>query len=328
MILPVMTAPRETRTVSYRVGDRDAGSRLDRFLKERIPRMSRERIKEAIRTRVRVLGRPGAGPATLLRPGDEVVVDYPGPPAGVPLAGAVPEVPILHVDEDLLVVDKPGNLLVHATTSSRAPALLDALEASGHEGLHLVHRLDRETSGVVVLARSGRAAQALSSQFASGAVEKVYLAVVFGVVGRGEEVIDLPLGREGRSAVHIKQGVDRRAGRRAVTAFRVIDRFGGFSLLEVRPRTGRRHQIRVHLGAIGHPVVGDKLYGARETHHLRYPVVGFDDRMRRDLITERHLLHASAIRLEHPCDGRPVLFRAPLPPDMAGFIASRGGRAC
>jgi 23S rRNA pseudouridine1911/1915/1917 synthase len=139
----------------------------------------------------------------------------------------------------------------------------------------------------------------------------------------GSGVIDLPLGRASASAVHIKQGVDRTAGRPARTDFRVIQRVPGFTVLELRPRTGRRHQIRVHLQAIGHPVVGDKLYAARESHHVRYLERGFDDRMRRDLLAERQLLHAAAITIRHPVTDRRETFEAPLPADMESFV--RGG---
>jgi len=318
----VMPSQRAPRRIIYRVSERDQGARLDVFLKERIPRMSREGIKKAILARVAVSGRPVARPSTALRAGDEVLVTYPGRPApGPDLPHRISREPaILHADDDLLVVDKPAGLLVHATASSRGATLLDAPALSGHGPLQLVHRLDRETSGVVVLGRTAEAGRALARSFASGEVEKTYLALVFGTVERDAGTIDLPVGRASGSAVHVKQGVDAAAGRPASTEYRVVERLAGFTFLALRPRTGRRHQIRVHLQSIGHPVVGDKLYGASEAHHLRFRKSGFDERMRKDLMADRHLLHAAAITLPHPRDGRRVTFESPLPRDMSAFL--------
>jgi 23S rRNA pseudouridine1911/1915/1917 synthase len=317
-----MPSPEEPRSIVYRVTGRDEGSRLDLFLKERIPRMSREGIKEAIRARVAVAGRERVRPSTALHAGDEVTVTYPeGERAGA--IGAAPQ--ILHEDDELLVVDKPAGMLVHATSRSTSLSLLGALRAAGREGLHLVHRLDRETSGLVVLAKGAGAAGILSRAFARGEVEKTYVAIVFGAVPGEEGVVDLPLGRAVRSAVHIKQGIDREGGRAARTEYRVRERLDGFTCLSLRPRTGRRHQIRVHLQAIGHPIVGDKLYAAGEAHHLRHLASGFDERMRRDLLAERQLLHAEAVAFRHPAGGREVRFEAPLPPDMREFLLRSGG---
>jgi len=308
------TAP--AREVTYRVGSRDRGARLDLFLKERIPKMSREGIKEAIRRRVVVRGRGAARPSTLLREGDEVVVAYPAEETFRP--GELPAIDILHEDAFLLAVSKPAGLRVHATVSSRGPSLLAALAAqepiaSRREDLRLVHRLDRETSGVVVLARTREAARSLSGALASGEVEKVYTAVVFGEPRRDEGVVDLPLGSARSSAVHIKQGIDRDAGRPARSEYRIVERLRGFAVVEVRPRTGRRHQIRVHMQAIGHPVVGDKLYAARESHHLRFLTSGLDDRMMEELKAERQLLHAGRIDLPHPDGSGRLRVDAPLP---------------
>jgi 23S rRNA pseudouridine1911/1915/1917 synthase len=318
-----MTSPGGPRRIRWRVTSRDAGRRLDHFLKERIPRMSRERIKEAIRTRVEVQGRARARPSTLLTAGDEVIVTWPGAATG-PQASPPAGVPLLHADAAIVVVDKPAGVLSHGTASSRGPTLLGALALQGLAGLQLAHRLDRETSGVVALGRTREAARSLSEAFASGRTSKTYLAVVFGEVRDDEGVIDLPLGAARGSAVHIKQGVDHASGRPAVTAFRVRARAPGFTLLELTPRTGRRHQIRVHLQAAGHPVVGDKLYGPRESHHLRYLTGGFDDRMRRELLAERQLLHALRLEIPHPLDGRSMSFEAPVPADMADFLERAG----
>lgn len=291
--------------------------------------MSREGIKAAIRTRVAVRGRTAVRPATTLRAGDVVVVAYPVlDAAGEPPPGpaAVPEPEILHDDAHLLAVNKPPGILVHPTASSTGPSLLGWLRSREAGPLHLVHRLDRDTSGAVVLARTAEAARTLSRAFASGEVAKTYLAVVFGSVGPDAGTIELPLGKASGSAVHVKQGVAA-MGRPARTDYRVIERLDGFTLLELSPRTGRRHQIRVHLQAIGHPVAGDRLYGARESHHVRFRASGFDERMRRDVVAERHLLHAASLELPHPETGRRLTIAAPLPADMAGFVERRRARS-
>lgn len=324
-----MGADEGPRKVTYRAGARDAGKRLDLFLKEKIPRMSRERVKEVIRQRVEVRGRGGVRPSTELAPGDEVVVTLPETDRAGSLTDhdPAPQIPVLHRDAEVLAVSKPAGLLVHGTTSSQGPTLLGLLKEAYPGDLHLVHRLDRETSGVVVLGRSAAAGRFLSEAFAGGQVSKRYLAVVFGEVGKEEGVIDLPLGPAPESAVHIKQGVNRRAGREAVTAYRVARRLAGFTLLEVSPRTGRRHQIRAHLQAAGHPVVGDKLYGPRESHHIRFRIHGFDRRMREDLVAERHLLHAWRMEIPHPSRREALALEAPLPGDMASFLEIHRSRS-
>jgi 23S rRNA pseudouridine1911/1915/1917 synthase len=178
----------------------------------------------------------------------------------------------------------------------------------------------------MVIARHADAARDLSAQMArerEGA-EKIYKAIVRGAVAVSSGVIDLPIGRAVRSAVYVKRGVNHAEGRGSRTEFTVERRGADFSLLSLRLRTGRRHQIRVHLAAIGHAVVGDKLYGPAESHYLRFISKGFDDLMRAELLAERHLLHAAVLEFRHPAGGRPMRFTAPLPPDMAGFLARAG----
>jgi 23S rRNA pseudouridine1911/1915/1917 synthase len=325
-----MASEREPLRVTYRAAARDAGRRLDLFLKEKIPRMSRERVKQAIRTRVSIAGRPSPRPSTELATGDEVIVTMARTESAGQGALPPPAVSILHEDADLLAVDKPAGLLVHGTSSSKGPTLLGILAERIGGDLHLVHRLDRDTSGVVVLARNPEAGRTISEAFAGGRVRKRYLAIVFGEVSDDRGAIDLPLGPAAGSAIHIKQGVDDASGRPARTDFRVLERFGDFTLLDVAPRTGRRHQIRVHLQAIGHPVVGDRLYGARESHHLRFIAGGFDDRMRRELLAERQLLHAARMEIDHPTGAGRLRIEAPAPADMLLFMEARrageGGR--
>jgi 23S rRNA pseudouridine1911/1915/1917 synthase len=304
------------------VGEQSPLIRLDVYLKERIPKLSRTRIQEAIRTRVQVPGRGAPKPSLQLRPGDRVVV-LPVPP---PIEEE-PDVtvPILHQDDDMIVIDKPAGLLAHPSNHVHKGSVTYVLSRLFEGPLHLVHRLDRETSGAMAVARSPHTARALSAQMSreTQGAAKTYEAIVFGEMALGEGVVDLPIGPAVRSAVYVKRGVNPERGRASRTAFRVMARGGGFSRVEVTLTTGRRHQIRVHLAAIGHAVVGDKLYGPAESHYLRFIRGGFDEKMRDQLLAERQLLHASRLALRHPRTGEALAFSAPLPRDMSDFLATR-----
>ncbi len=315
----------EDGTAIYLVGQGEPAIRLDLFLRERIPKLSRHRIQKAITTRVRVQGRGRPRPAMLLHPGDRVIVE----PAPVPDEQEPGDsIPILHQDADLLVIDKPAGLLVHPSNHVRKASVTHILARDVDGPIHLVHRLDRETSGLMVVARHAAAARALSAQMAREAAgaEKIYRAIVFGEVALSQGVIDLPIGKAVRSAVYVKRGVNHAEGRGSRTEFTVEGRGAGFSLLALRLGTGRRHQIRVHLAAIGHAVVGDKLYGPAESHYLRFITRGLDELMRSELLADRQLLHAAALAFRHPCSGVPQRFASPLPSDMASFLARAGIR--
>ena len=314
----------EDGTAIYRVGEQAPLIRLDVYLKERIPKLSRTRIQEAIRTRVKVPGRGAPKPSMLLRPGDRVVV-MPVPPPVEDEPDIM--VSILHQDDDLIVIDKPAGLLAHPSNHVHKGSVTYVLSRMFEGPLHLVHRLDRETSGTMAIARSAPTARALSGQMSreTEGATKTYLAIVFGEMAQTEGVIDLPIGKAVRSAVYVKRGVNPDAGRASRTAFRLVARGGGFSFLEVTLATGRRHQIRVHLAAIGHAVVGDKLYGPAESHYLRFIRGGFDEAMRAQLLAERQLLHASRLCVRHPRTGALLDLRAPLPRDMRDFLETRMG---
>ena len=306
-------------TAVYLVGQNAGVIRLDHFLKERIPKMSRSSIQKAIWTRVEIAGGRPAKPSSLLRPGDVVrVMPVPDPIEDEPAI----HVPVLHEDEDLIVIDKPAGLLVHPSNRVKKGSVTYLLGRQTRGVIHLVHRLDRETSGVMVIARSPGAARSLSAQMAREipGASKEYLAVVFGEMVLASGEVDLPIGKAVGSAVYVKRGVNHEEGRPSRTSFEVVARGGGFSLVRAWLQTGRRHQIRVHLAAIGHAVVGDKLYGPTESHYLRFIRSGFDERMHRELLSERQLLHAGRLSFVHPRTGERLRFAAPIPSDMSGFI--------
>jgi 23S rRNA pseudouridine1911/1915/1917 synthase len=217
---------------------------------------------------------------------------------------------IVYEDVDLLVVDKPAGLVVHPAHGQTGDTLLDLLAArgstdqqdDGSEALHPVHRLDRDTSGLLVIARTAKAHRYLAYQWQHRLVDKRYLALVHGLPEPGTRLIDVPLGRDPHNR-HLV--IPRPEGKPARTSFETIRRYTGFALLEVHPETGRTHQIRAHLAALLHPIAGDSLYGSTATP--------------RGLT--RQFLHAHRLTIRLPSTRQRLTFTAPLPPDLAGALA-------
>ena len=289
-----------------------AGERLDRYMASEVPGLSRSQAQRLIDDgHVHVAGRQ-AKANLAMKDGDHVSIELQAP---VP-ASAQPEnipVPVLYEDTDLLVVNKPAGMVVHPAAGHSSGTLVNALlhhvdDLSGIGGElrpGIVHRLDKGTSGVMVVAKHDAAHESLARQFADREVDKEYVALVWGVVQAGRR-IDLPIGRD--PSDRQKMSARSRRARSAVTRITRAQHLKGVTLCQVAIATGRTHQIRVHLNAIGHPIVGDATYGgvrARVPQDLR-PV----------LRLERPFLHASRLAFTHPTDGRPMSFEAPLPDDL------------
>ena len=298
---------------TFTVAEDAGGSRLDRFLVSVMPDQSRSRIQRLIREgRVRLAGREARANQPV-KPGQTILVDVPEPVEPALTPEPLP-LPIVYQDRDLVVVDKPAGMVVHPAAGHASGTLVNALlhhtpDLSGVGGQKrpgIVHRLDRGTSGLMVVAKNDAAHEELARQFRDREVEKEYIALVWGVVQAGRR-IDAPIGRD--AANRKKMSAKARRSREAVTRIVRAEHFGRtLTLAHVAIYTGRTHQIRVHLSAIGHPVVGDPLYGGV---HRRVP-----GDLRAVTHLERPFLHAARLVFKHPADGRRMEFEAPLPDDL------------
>jgi 23S rRNA pseudouridine1911/1915/1917 synthase len=300
------------------IPDELAGRRLDQALAELFPDHSRSRLTAWVKAGdVLVDGAP-AVPRQIVQGGEQVTLDTPVQRE----VGAEPEdiaLDIRHEDADIIVVDKPAGLVVHPGAGNAAGTLQNALlhhdpALAGIPRGGIVHRLDKDTSGLMVVARSPRAHTALVAQLASREVHRQYLALVYGTMVAGGRV-DAPIGRHPRD--RLKQAV-REDGRDAVTHYRVRERFRAMTLVECRLETGRTHQIRVHMAHVRHPLVGDPQYGGL----LKLPKgasAALTDALRG---FRRQALHAEQLAFVHPGTGEPVSFEAPLPADMQDLLAA------
>lgn len=308
------TAPPETVTIT--VDESNAERRLDHVLTGHLGDRTRSQIQRLIKLGHVRIGDREVRPSTAVHDGDVIVVQLPAPRPAEPRPEAL-DITIVHDDPDLVVVDKPAGMVVHPAAGHADGTLVNALlhhvrDLSGVGGElrpGIVHRLDRGTSGLIVVAKHDRAHTELARQFKEREVDKRYQTLVWGVVQAGRR-IDLPIGRD---PVHRKKVSTRSTrARTAVTRVTRAEHLKGVSFLEVSIATGRTHQIRVHLSAIGHPVVGDAVYGGTRRHpppHLR--VVQRLD---------RPFLHAARLAFRHPADGRAVSFECPLPADLAEVL--------
>jgi 23S rRNA pseudouridine1911/1915/1917 synthase len=306
---------------SLKVEGSEAGARLDAWIARQLPDLSRARVQALMAAgAVRLGGRP-ARPSARLRGGEEVTVELPDPVAATPAPEDVP-LAVVYEDTRLLVVDKPAGMTVHPAAGRVSGTLVNALlhhvrDLSGVGGVlrpGIVHRLDRGTSGLMVVAKDDEAHRALSAQFASREVEKEYLAIVHGVPRARQGTIELAIGRD---PVHRKKmSVRAPRGRAARSAYTVVEALDGAALLRVRIHTGRTHQIRVHLASLGHPVAGDATYGGTRTPASRR----LSARAALDGLT-RPALHAARLAFTHPATGDRLQFESPLPADLRDVLA-------
>ncbi len=292
------------RTIRIKVTPKQ--TRLDQFLADRIKPLSRSKIKKLINEEYIKVNYRTADPSYKPVRGDVVTIEVPSPkPTEVK-----PEdisIKIVYEDKDLLVIDKDAGMVVHPTLDHPTATLVNALlfhfknmpEMGESLRPGIVHRLDKGTSGLIVIAKNEKALESLKNQFKGRGVAKKYISLVQGKIEKSAGKIDAPIGRH---PVNRKKFTVAEKGREAVTDYRLIRHVGDkFSLLEVEPKTGRTHQIRVHLSHIGHPIIGDKLYGGK-------------------MLLKRQFLHASFLEFTHPKTRERVSFESKLPPDLQAVL--------
>jgi 23S rRNA pseudouridine1911/1915/1917 synthase len=300
------------------VGEGEAGERLDRLLASRLATLSRSRLKRLVEEgQVSLGGATITDPSMRVKPGQSFSVDLPAPVADRPLPQAM-DLAIVYEDEHLIVLDKPAGLVVHPAPGNPDRTLVNALLAHCGESLAgiggvkrpgIVHRIDKDTSGLMVVAKTELAHQRLAADFAAHRLTRAYLAIVRGVprVKAGRIATRIGRSRTNRK----KMAVVASGGKEAITNYRVLRAFGtAAALLECRLATGRTHQIRVHLAALGHPLIGDQTYGRGRASALAPALQSFP----------RQALHAQTLGFTHPASGQYLEFSAPVPKDIEDLI--------
>src|SRR5438105_7116078 len=305
-------AEQEAGALAFEIAEEDAGARLDAFLAARVRGVSRTALKRAVEDGDVLVGGRAAKPSHRLRAGERVEVELPAPPASELTPEDIP-LDIAYEDEDVVVVNKPAGMVVHPAAGVNSGTLANALafhfkqlsEQAGALRPGIVHRLDRDTSGLVVVAKTAQAHENLSEQFRARTVFKSYVALVHGVVREEKGRIEQPVARDPRNRTRMAVV---RGGRAALSLWRVRRRFERFTLLDVEIKTGRTHQIRVHLAWMKHPVVGDETYGGGRDKTVP------DPRLRAAIAAlGRQFLHAERLGFRHPRTGEWLSFTAPLP---------------
>ena len=294
-----------------------AGFRLDHYLKRKIPRLSRTRLQQIIRTQL-IAPRPMKA-SSAVQVGDRLVIRRPARPE----PSCPRTIGVLHRDEHVLVIDKPAGLPVHASAKFYFNTVTRVLaETFPGEPLQIAHRLDRETSGALVVARGFTAASRLKTAFARKQAKKAYLAIVRGAPDFESREVDIPIAiNDAPGGLDVRM-VPRADAPPALTRVAVVERRAGCALVRAEPVTGRQHQIRAHLAAIGHPIVGDKIYGHGDDLFRAYCAGGLTDELLALLELPRHALHAASIEIPHPATGDPLRVESPLPADLAAYLAS------
>ena len=302
-----------------KIGSEHAGLRLDAFLASQIEGWSRARLQKLIENEdVLVNGKPSKS-SYKLREGDDLEIEL----TAAPTTDFAPEnipIDVVYEDDTLVVVNKPAGLVVHPAAGTPSGTLANALAFHFQQlparGVRpgIVHRLDRDTSGLIVVAKTEAALENLSDQFRDRTVFKSYVALVHGRMSPDSGKIDQPLARDrsNRTRMAVVRG-----GRNALTLYRVRRSFDRFTLLDVELKTGRTHQIRVHLAWLKHPVVGDETYGGGRDNTIQDPKLRAHVRN-----LKRHFLHAEKLSFTHPTTGEVVKFESPLPAELSALLAT------
>jgi 23S rRNA pseudouridine1911/1915/1917 synthase len=301
------------------VTEKHVSKRLDIFIAHYEPHVSRNRIQILIREGLALVNGKPEKPGYKVKLGEKVTLELPERPVHDVLPEPIP-LTVIYEDPHIIVLNKPPGLVVHPAPGNYTGTLVNALlyhygslpssGGGGRERAGIVHRLDKDTSGVMVVARTQEALRSLSTQFRNRIVKKQYLALVAGVIKKGSGSIEVGLGR------HVKErkkiSVHTHKAREAITGYTVKERYPGATLVAVEIKTGRTHQIRVHMAHIGHPVLGDRVYGGTKASKSG------------ERLFARQMLHAESLALLHPETGHPMTFIAPPPADMVEIIEKLG----
>ena len=313
----------QAKTIQLQVKEPETRKRLDVFLSHRFDRVSRSTIKKWISSGfVTVDGKPCKS-KYLLKPGQTIDVNPPDPEPVKLIAEAIP-LEIVYEDDILIVVNKPAGMVVHPGAGNRCGTLANALVHHFGQMAHsetlrpgIVHRLDKETSGLLVVAKNDHVHEQLSRQFKERRVSKIYWVLVYGHLKTRRGVVDVSLGRAPRVRTKISTRGHRL--RQARTEYEVLHYYSDFTYVQAFPHTGRTHQIRVHFQHLGHPVVGDKTYGSKMIKRLESTILAAKVRN-----LGRHFLHASSLSFTHPGTQKEVLFQTPLPSNLDEFLSGLG----
>src|SRR5438552_2456126 len=297
--------------MKLQAGPDDRGVRLDIFLARHLENLTRSQIQLLNRSGAIRIGGSQEKAGYRIRGGETIEVDL-RILAAEPISPEQISLQIYFEDRDLAVIEKPAGFVVHPGSGTRAGTIANALmfhfknlsDVGGEGRPGIVHRLDKKTSGLLLVAKNNLAHAKLSDAFQGRRIQKTYLALVHGRPKRDAAAIDLTVSRH--RTIRTKMAAGRPAGRSAHTEYKLLESFHGFALLEVKITTGRTHQIRVHLSAIGHPVVGDDIYGERS----------FKEFSRKFGEPGRYFLHAADLKFEHPSSGKPMEFHSPLPNEL------------
>jgi 23S rRNA pseudouridine1911/1915/1917 synthase len=313
----------------FHVKPRMVGKRIDAYLASRYPEYSRSVIQKVIDARAVLINGQPTKASYKVRLGDEIRVWLPELADDAPVPEEIP-LRVVYEDDALTVVDKPPGMVVHPAKGHWSGTLVNALQfhydtlstVAGENRPGIVHRLDRDTTGLLLVAKDDLAHRGLAQQFEQRTIHKEYLALVSGVPQRDSDYIERTIGFHPTNREKMAIRLPEDGGKEAVTFYEVLERFDGFALVRCKPQTGRTHQIRVHLAHIGHPIVADKAYSGRDRLTLG-DVAGAaagDDAGK--VLIDRQALHAHALSFRHPRTGVVISLTSPLPEDMAGVLAA------
>jgi 23S rRNA pseudouridine1911/1915/1917 synthase len=324
---PAVALPGVGRAVELTVQAKTAGQRLDQYLAGQFPDFSRSLIQKAIEAGSVTVNDAGTKASFKVRVGDRIRIWLPEPAHGPPAAENIP-LDVLYEDEFLAIINKPADMVVHPAKGNWSGTLVNALQyhfggdLSKYYGDYrpgIVHRLDRDTSGVILVAKEEYTHRDLALQFETRKVFKEYVAVTTGVLDRDSDYIERRIGHHPRERIKMMVTDDEEAGKEATSFYEVIERFRGYTFCRIQPKTGRTHQIRVHLASIGCPVLADKIYSGRDCLRLSDLVSNpVDDEM----LMPRQALHAHRLRINHPKLKRVIAVEAPLPEEFQKTLSA------